>query len=294
MNKKGSERRLIYILAMSTLAFLVALGLFAGVRNFLQDTSYWKMYYARDLGLLMDASISGRGEMELNYDFSDAAKPLVLNFKDQVVEIHNYNPLVKKPIVTKFRFARDNNIPVTPTNLISQYFTILISNDYVRIVEETPKKEFCPEFDSTVNPRETTIAINYEQDPIIEELIRSGLSEFKVNNLPSKTDFSLILEEQAQGKLTVMYYYFEPKKSDKMGCLIRNQIIEDNEEITVSSNLNGDTIYFAELQRLSEDSKYVEEIKKSDLGLVIVAPKITNELAISITKGVLKYYGRSR
>ena len=115
---------------MAVLGLFVGIILFNAVSNVLDDTTYWKIFYARDLGLLMDAGITGRGNLELNYNFLSSKKPLgfrLIASANPRIEVYDYNPNIKEPLVASFRFARANNIPVIDNDVLPTFFNIYIS-----------------------------------------------------------------------------------------------------------------------------------------------------------------------
>ncbi|MFC2135446.1 hypothetical protein ACFLTH_12605 [Bacteroidota bacterium] len=296
MNKKGDENRLMFFVGMAILGFLIGAGILGAINNYLDDTTYWKIYYARDIGLMLDAGITGRGDFELNYDFGEAEKPLVFKLKEQWVEIYDYESPVPNPPKTRFRYATDNNVPVEETELFSQYMTFQLSGDVVRAIEGNPKKEFCPEFNTIAeNPGDISINIEFPANKAIKTFISSGLNikGFNTYNLPPEPDLTIILTV-GEGKLTRMYYYDDPQRSDKLACIIRNkiidEIIDEDEFITLSETQQEDTIYFGKVEMLKDSSEWAKKLSKSGFGLVIEAPNFNEGLAKAITKGVVKYY----
>ncbi|MBC8501029.1 MAG: hypothetical protein H8D38_04675 [DPANN group archaeon] len=281
MNKKGSERKAIFLTAMALLGLIVGLAIFKGVSNFLDDTTYWKIYYARDLGLLMDIGMAARGDIEINYNFIQAEKPLVFKLKKQHIEIYDYNPEIKEPVLTTFRFATDNKIIIGTNELLASYFKIFFSEDKVNVSEEPLEQALCPGLNTSSAPEFTLIFVKSD-NPEIEELIKNGLKieNFVITLSPELASLSLVVQKTEKESLN-FYYEKETRRSKKLSCLIKNQIIEDNPE----------GLFISRLEKIEDNSEWKNTLANAKLGMLVKVNNLNNEIGKSITKGVISYYG---
>ncbi|NQU98103.1 hypothetical protein HQ533_01435 [Candidatus Woesearchaeota archaeon] len=279
MNKRGNERKIIFLTSMMMAALIVGLLMFRAVSNFLDDTTYWRLYYSRDLGLLMDMGQAGRGIIELNYELVNSAKPLVFRLTENAVGLYDYNPKINNPIPTSFRFARDSKIIIEPNEVFSSYVKIYFSESKTRISEEPLKEEICPEIDTTADPTQTSIFVKSDT-PIFEALVKNELAEFNIVDSEKNADLTIILQKSDDEGLN-FYYHKSARRSEKLSCLMKNSILQDD----------SITIKVTSLQNIAQDSQWFETLENSKLGLVVEVKEPSNDLLKLIAEGVKNYYG---
>ncbi|MBU0471759.1 MAG: hypothetical protein KKF89_05270 [Nanoarchaeota archaeon] len=279
MNKRGSERKVIFLASMMMIALIIGLLMFRTVSNFLDDTTFWKLHYSRDLGLLMDIGQTGRGTMQLNYDLTQSNKPLTVILAENAIRIYDYNLQIQRQEPVSFRFAKDKNINVETTQLSSSYMKISFSEEKTSITKKPLEKKSCPNINTKSEPSQTKIYIQ-SNVPIIAALMKQELSEFIIVNNPEEADLTLIIDKSNEQGLT-FYYLKQARKSEKLSCNIKNNLIDSE---TTQFELTT-------LQTTPEDSEFIETITKSTFSLTISTNELTNELIELIAKGVKEFYG---
>lgn len=289
MDRRGQalSQKPLFIVFMLAMAGFVSLGVFNFVGNALDDTTYWRNYYAKDLGLMLDILLTERGEVELYYDFSNAEKLLIFRLEDGFVKLHDYNPNINddKANPTTFRFASDfSTTSVSPglnARLATDIFKIVKKKNTLKFVNESVKKKVCSELDTSANPKSINIHLKSD-DEKISKLIEEGL-EIKGFKVGSGFEKDLILIINNGTDEVVLFNYFgDIELAEKMSCILQNRFI----------GKFPDTFTAYKLQNVPSDFELDEE---SILTMVIYFPfyneNFNKQIAIEIANGVIDYYG---
>ncbi len=101
MEKRG---QLVYKALISVIASAIVVAAFitAG-KSYGNQEAYYKAAVARDIALLLDTIISSSGDVEYTYP-NDVSKYLI-EVKDNVVRVYDYNFGKTDPVQASFRFA---------------------------------------------------------------------------------------------------------------------------------------------------------------------------------------------
>ncbi|MFH1589983.1 MAG: hypothetical protein ABIB43_05435 [archaeon] len=267
---------------MVLIALTGGLMAFSGVNNYLDDTTFWKIYYARDIGTIMDVGQTGRGDIELNYNFMEAAKPLTFGLTKPLVELYDRDTELREPLKTTFRYAQDEKIEVKYDTIDATNFKMYFTNKEVIISGEPLKEEVCIEVINMKTPETTEIYV-YSDDSEVESLIKIGLrnKQYKVvDELKDDLDLALIILEGKEEDLIFTYNQFLGK-SERLSCMIRNKLVEEN----------PDTLFITQLKKIDENSIWKEVIEKADVGMILELGSLDKSDTLPIVEGVIGYYG---
>lgn len=304
MNRKGAEKMsaiTLYRVAMLAFAAILVLGLLRGANNAINDTTYWRTYYAKDIGLLMDTMMADRGDINIDYDFSKAGVPLKLQVSDEYVTVQKYNPEQgENAVKSRFRYAKNLFSPIySPDNpwklveFIGKTFKIIKKSDSIEFIEvEIDEIITCSNIDTYLKPEDARVYIIGEEN--IANYMAVGLKNKGFNaesssgkNAPpglfDGAGMDLAIELKTHESTALQFYYAgDPEKANKLICIIQKKLIEKYPgKITDSI-----TIHMTDTTRTS--------IGTPIIGLIVYVNELNVEVAQEITKGVIEYYGRSR
>ncbi|MFH1770446.1 MAG: hypothetical protein ABH828_02715 [archaeon] len=299
MNKKGDEKMssmTMYRLGILIFSALLVLALFSFVKNTFEDTTFWRNYYAKDIGLLMDTMFAERGDVEINYDYTRAGKLLDLRVSEDYVMVQEFNSEKEdsQRSPSTFRYAKDLNSPIFnpgPWNyvkLTASNFKIVKTGSTIEFLTETEKSKLCSAIDTYSKPEETTIYIISEEKNIAN-ILKSGLKnegftaetsfEKEITSIMDQSMNFAINVSSTDEKVIVFYYTGELEKAEKLTCIIEKRLFEKYPNIFSTSFL----------EKMSDEE--IKEMGYPKLGLKIKLFEMSTEKAIEITEGVVEYYG---
>ncbi|MBU1201838.1 MAG: hypothetical protein KJ583_02565 [Nanoarchaeota archaeon] len=290
MNKRGDEKlskKLTFYAFIFILVAIVILSVFRFIGNTLDDTTFWRGYYAKDAGLMISAGETGRGVFELSYNTKKAEKPLVFNLKiNNEVEIYDHDPNAKTKQSSTFKFIGDKKIKIEPAEIISTFFNIYIDDKKVNASKEAIKKDSCPSIDTKATLI-SNIKIYVDSDDKFknfENLLINDLkiSGFKIANskYESDIDLALILANSSTNTLS-FFYEHTPRKSEKISCIIKNKLVEKY----------PDKYSYYKINKIDYNSKWWFALSKSNVGLVFEINELTDDAILLIGDSVEEYYG---
>jgi len=292
MNKKGDERKLIFLTAILVLSALIVFILFRFVGNALDNTSYWKDFYSRDIGLLLDIGLTGKAEMEIYYDITKAAKPLIFKLEESKVKVFDYDS-ERDTIPTSFRFAGDSKIVVRPKNILSSYFNILIDETSLTATESVLEYEICSNID-TKKDGVIKIFLIESEEPNIG--LKEGLEREEISITEDSNSENIALGLAVENDETIVgleFYHHgsNERKTEKMKCLVSNKLVSKNPDEFRTSIFN----------KINPEYESKTKLEMAEIGLLLKLnlEKMKNKdlrekISEPIIEGVKEYYGRSR
>jgi hypothetical protein len=283
MNKRGAQRssmKTAFLASMIIVSALIIVSMFAFIYGAINDTTFWRNYYAKDVGLMMETSLAGRGQIDITYDFSHSSKPLVMTIKDNFIEMREYKPEKNEGEVdepTSFRYAKDNYNKIFDSwidiKINSQYFRFFKNYNSLDVLPIFNDK-ICPDFNTKASKSSIKIFVNAESS--LKGTLDVGFERngFLTTNDPETADLILVIINSDENNL----YFFEKKqdeKHDKLSCLINKEIL----------NLNFANNFFAE-------NTEQDLFKGLGLGLLIHADYNDQQMdfAKALIQGVTDYY----
>lgn len=280
MNKKGVENYILYLAFMGIFALIVTMAIFKGVGSASDGTFFWKVFYARDPAMLIDIGQAGRGDLEINYNLVQATRPLVFELKENSVQVFEYSDFIDNPRPTSFRFATGPNVIIENKELFTSYFKIYLSASSVKISEEALKTQTCANFNTSEKPEDITIYVE-SNDLFIATLVESGLSRegFTIADKAKDANLGILIENSDRESLA-FYYKKNLRKSERLTCLITNEIVESSSE----------ELFVTNIERIDGNSAQFTKLLGAEDGLVVEA-KLNDDIGKSIAKGVITFYG---
>lgn len=117
LNKRGSwEDFFMYLLLSLFLAAFFVFAVFSKVNAAVNDSSYFKTFYSRDLALLVDSLHAANGEFSVNYDLNTRKK---MNLdadlaSDKVILTDDADKPVDERPQTSYVFGRSAYVEIIP------------------------------------------------------------------------------------------------------------------------------------------------------------------------------------
>ncbi len=235
-NKRGMTT-LQRVLGIVVLIVLVATALFMFVRNTVDDTTFWKNYYAKDTALIVELLHASSGDTDINYNAWDSSKLLQFFLRSDRMDIYDYNPEVSvdRQLATPFRFAHNDNISVETNNISSTYFRIVKRDDKILLMKDALKASFCPTLpitSSNISSKKFFIdSSNQNSLSLIAGALRIYFQRAGATIVFSKddADVSLSLQSHNEPKNILRFYYansIERRQTNKLTCMIKNKMVQ--------------------------------------------------------------------
>lgn len=145
LNKKSLSMlsTLFYLLFGLMLAAFFIFGVFFKVKAALDDSSYHKKFYSRDLALLVDSLHASNGRFVITYE-TNLPEKMKLDFAldpDQVFVTDRSNIPLEKRAQTFFRFGYNTYVKVIPERINRTLFEFHVVYDNKTIMFKFPKKD---------------------------------------------------------------------------------------------------------------------------------------------------------
>lgn len=270
MKKRGgSTTKLIFMTAVIIMALMVGLTFLKYVSDQMDNTSFWRNYYAKDLAYLMTIGQTGRGELDVNYDLTRANKPLAFELADKMVVL--YEPYEDGDVVTTHRYPFDESMSLDGKRILSSYFKLSFLENSIGVKEEDLKRESCPSIKTNAAAENITIYVKDDLDEVLSHgLEREGFnmagSRFASRNL------TIGLNSSEKNHTITFYYSGDVRKMDKLSCIIKNLFVEEGSE----------EFYLSEFKPLDDEDSQA---------LIVSVKNPARTHAKAVIDGVKEYYG---
>lgn len=301
MNKRGSEDKLFFLL-WELLAFgMVLIIIIITVRGVVNNTTYWKNYYARDIAMIIDIENINQGDFIINYNLKDFSENILtkiyfidekifeITLSEKAVLVYDY-PKEESKYPTVFPFGKNKNIKIINESTSEKFITInkigdrLFLNNY-----NIETAEVCPSFSTTKDLSRiklNSIAINNKikkYSDNLNALFKSSRFGFDPNSVNESTIFF-----DLQQNFTI-YYSEEYYKSQKLACLLKMNFLEKYQYGPELKKYDGS------LNNNNEFTNFLSN-KNSDEYWIIVALSDKemninpNEITIIFDKTITEFY----
>ncbi|MEM4637548.1 MAG: hypothetical protein QXK76_00810 [Candidatus Woesearchaeota archaeon] len=238
MNKRGSENTLFFLL-WELLAFgMVLIIIIVTVRGVVNNNTFWKNYYARDIAMIIDIENINQGDFIINYKLKDFSENVLTKFyfiDDKIFEIslsensvlvYDY-PKEESKYPAVFPYAKNKNIKVINDSISETFITINKIGDKIFLnsynIETT---EVCPSFSTTKDfnmIKFNSIPINNKIKSYSDNL-NALLKSSRFGSNPNSLNESTIFLD-FQSNFTV-YYSEDSLKSQKFACIFKMKFLE--------------------------------------------------------------------
>lgn len=301
MNKRGSEDKLFFLL-WELLAFAMALIIIiVTVRGVVNNNTYWKNYYARDIAMIIDIEHINQGDFIINYklkDFSENVLTKMYFIDDKIFEVtlsensvlvYDY-PKEENKYPAVFPFGKNKNIKITNESTSEKFITINKIGDKISLNDYSIETaEVCPSFSTTKEPNMIRLNSVYTNNKMknyadnLNALLKSSRFGSNPNSLNESTIFL-----DFQSNFTV-YYSEDSFKSQKFACIFKMKFLEKYQYAPELKKYNGfldnnaDFINFLSNKRFDE---YWIVVALSDEEIKINP----NEITILFDKTITEFY----
>lgn len=303
MNKRGSEDYLFYLLWQLLAAAMVLIIILIAVRGVVNNNTYWKTYYSRDLGLMADIANINQGDFEMNYALKSNMDNILtdLYFIDKQVfdillkpgsiEVYDF-PKEDSKYPTIFPFAKHKNINVINESTSSTFLVLKKIGNELSITDYAIETaDVCPSYSTTKETRLTKFYSIYLDNKVKphSDSIRAILGTSRYGMDPKAINESTIVIGYAAN--FSIYYSDDPNslRSQKLSCIIKMKFLE-------SYNYTAELIkYDGSMDANPEFMKYIAGKEPQEYWVMIMMStnetKINqNEFAGLIEKVVIEYY----
>jgi hypothetical protein len=144
--KRGKSALAMLFFALFTIILggLFIIMVLGKVKSAVADNSFYKKFYSRDLGLLVDSMHSANGNMVFSYDVmtkKGAALDMTLQ-QDRVTLTDHSDAPIEQRMPTSFLFARssDVNISVSTTGPSPLSFQLVMANRTISFSGNSPSQ----------------------------------------------------------------------------------------------------------------------------------------------------------
>ena len=242
MNKRGSEDKLFFLIWELMAFLMVLIIILITVRGVANNSTYWKTYYARDLGMMADIENINQGEFVMNYALKESMDnfwtDVYLLDKNQfeiildpgAVKIYDY-PKEDSKYPTTFPFAKHKNIDVINESTSSDFLVLSKIGSELKIsdyVIETA--DVCPSFSTTKDTKLTKFFSIYIDNAVRvqSESLKALIGPSRYGMDPNAVNESTIIIGYA-GKENFTIYYSDDSntlQSQKLSCMIKMNYLD--------------------------------------------------------------------
>ncbi|GIU69252.1 MAG: hypothetical protein KatS3mg002_0488 [Candidatus Woesearchaeota archaeon] len=302
INKRGSEDTLFFII-WELLAFaMVLIIIIVTVRGVVNNTTYWKNYYSRDLAMIADIANINQGDFVINYEiknFSENSLTKIYLLSDNIleialtpkaIEVYDY-PKEKSKNPTIFPFAKHKNIKVIEETTTDKFLTLSkIGNELKLSNYFIESAKVCPSYstskDMTLTKFNVVIInnnVNNHAQSVKNILSRYGSSTNAKNELAMLFNYN---------KDNFIIYYSDDSntlKSQKLACMLKEWYEKETNSTPEIKRYDGFLDYdsvFSKYISSKEPEEYFVIVQLSENEIKINQ----NDFAISTEKAILEYY----
>lgn len=303
MNKRGSEDKLLFII-WELLAFCVVLIIIIfAVRGVVNNSTYWKTYYSRDLGMMTDIANINQGDFVMNYALKESIDnfwadiyfidknlfEIVLTSKS--VEVYDY-PKEDSKYPTTFPFAKNKNINIINDSTSATFLILTKLGNELRISDYAVETaDVCPSYSTTKDTKLTKFYSIYLDNKVKphSESIKAILGTSRYGMDPKADNESTLIMGYAAN--FSIYYSDDANslQSQKLSCIIKMKFLE-------SYNYTAELVkYDGSMDTNPEFIKYMAIKEPQEYWVMIMMSnnetKINqNEFAGLIEKAIIDYY----
>lgn len=305
MNKRGSEDKLFFTLWELMAFLMVLIIILITVRGVANNSTYWKTYYARDLGMMADIANINQGDFVINYALKESMdnfwtdiyfidkKKFEIVLTPEAVDVYDY-PKEYSKYPTTFPFAKHKNVNVINDSTTAEFLVMTKKGNELRISDYAIENaDVCPSYATTKNTRLTKFHSIYLDNKVkpYSESVKVILGTSRYGNDPKAINEStIIFGYVGKGNFTI-YYSDDASKlqSQKLSCIFKMQYLDRYK-------------YTAELKKYDgsfdsnpEFSKYISNKESQEYWIIIALSdnetKINqNEFAGLVEKSIIEYY----
>lgn len=304
MNKRGMQDYLFFLIWQLIAFGMVALVVIMAVRGVVNNNNYWKNYYSRDVGMIVDIENINQGDFAINYminDFEDSfwtkisfldKQAYEVGLEKDRVQVYDY-PTAPNSFPTSFPFAKHRRVDVSLDKTSSNFFVISKTADTLRlsnyIIEDA---DTCPGFDTTMQAHMVKLD-SFFVDAAVKpqsDSLKSLLTSMRYGGHKDAVKGATVILGKADS-LTI-YYSSDSTTlaSQKLACEFRKRFSEKySREATLVR-------YDGSLDKNPEFIKYDAARTQQEFWIIIMLGKEdmkipASEFAILTEEVVKDYYG---
>jgi len=294
MDKKGVERsteRTIFFLGILAICALAVFAFANFIADSINDTSFWRNAYAKDLGLGMDMLLAADGKVQLEYDLKEVEPLLFLWVDENSVRLNDYSPKSDqqrlKETATWFRYGKNElfkpydlaNGGWKDVKLSTKFFTIQKNYNSLTFEPEVLKRQLCSDIDT----KYANAKVFLKPEDMTENNVKMRLErQIEVSDNPSRNNFvGLKIEHDdamTNDVITYHYYSFDFEKLNKLICLINNEIVDNNP-----------TLEIVGVNLIEMDKEETKKFGLSEVALKMIFNQQLNDFSDEIADGVIAY-----
>ncbi|MFH1174054.1 MAG: hypothetical protein V1725_02920 [archaeon] len=263
---------------------VVAVALMIYVRGEVNDTTYWRNYFARDTALIMDLLPVADGDVAFTYQQIpqvDLKQGIFIEFGTDRVSVYEQSDK-KKNSPANFPYATDNRLTYLLPETFVPYIIYLNKNGNRIEVSQQLSLSGCIDFSTSANISEKRIAFDAD-----ESMQSHLLAQFRFD-LPLEhlgvawdtADVRIALFQNSSYTATKLYYLDGPNVfgMQKFTCILKKRY-----DLDVTSILS--------MQELPV--RGVQDIN-AEIAIVILTPPLDNtgqeQLTTAIKETLMEYY----
>lgn len=303
MNKRGAEDKLFFIM-WELIAFAVVLIIIIiVVRGVANDSTYWKNYYSRDLGLMADIENINQGDFFMDYelltrqksfwtDIYFIDKPVFdITLKEDRIEVYDY-PREDSKYPTTYPFAKNKNINVINESSTSDFLVLSKIGDKLKIsTHAVEDAEVCPSYDTSKDSSLIKFNSIYLDDKVKPHSasVKAILQSSRYGKGQNAVNESTIILGYAEN--FTIYYSNDANtlQSQKLACIFKMKFLEKY------NNTPEIVKYDSSLDSNPQFSDYIAGKEHQEYWIIIMLSqneiKISqNDFAIIVENAVKEYY----
>ncbi len=305
MNKRGSEDKLFFTLWELMAFLMVLIIILISVRGIANNSSYWKTYYSRDLGMMADIANINQGDFVMNYALKESMdnfwtdiylmdkRMFDIVLTNKAVEVYDY-PKEDSKYPTTFPFAKHKNVNVINESTSADFLVMTKKGAELRISDYVIENaEVCPSYATTKDTRLTKFYSIYLDNKVKpqSDSVKAILGTSRYGNDPKAINESTIVLGYA-GKENFTVYYSDDSntlQSQKLSCIFKMQYLNAYNYTPELKKYDGS------LDTNPEFTKYIAGKESQEYWILIALSdnetKIQqNEFAGLVEKAIIEYY----
>jgi hypothetical protein len=303
MNKRGSaDSKIFFVMWELLAAFMALVIILVAVRGVVNNNTYWKTYYSRDLGLMADIENVNQGDFVMNYVLKPRVDNILttldfisdqmfeISLTQKAVEVYDY-PKEESKYPTTYPFAKHKNINVISDFTSSNFLVMSKIGDEFKISDYAIETaDVCPSYDTSKDTKMTRFYSIYLDDKVKSqsESIKAVLGVARYGANPNATNESTII--LGYGNFSI--YYSDDQNtllSQKMSCIIKTKFYDAYNYTPEIKKYDGS------MDTNPEFSSYIANKESQEYWVMIMLSdnetKIgQNEFAAVIDKSIIEYY----
>ncbi|MAE13012.1 hypothetical protein CMO92_00465 [Candidatus Woesearchaeota archaeon] len=247
--KKGQEQGILRIFFEIGAVVLIFLAMGGYMKGQIEDTTYWRTYYAKDLAYQLGLMEAAQGDFSTEYGFTGTNHFFRVDFEPGVVTLID-SSFHSKTERSQVYYPHNKDFTVENISMTPIYFQMQKIADSISFTFEEKGEEGCP---GLRLDQEMKVHIGKDLDlkneaTIAEQYLQR--TDHETRNMVAGSDLAAYLDYSEEEGITVLYTKKNPIPSQVLACLLALELREIDEEYF-------EEIYVGELRPGEDEMKNV-------------------------------------